>query len=48
LIQAGGETLRPEFQELINSIRNKEKCPDKQKKSIIEPIYDKGDKTVMK
>lgn len=45
LIQAGGETLWSEIRKLINSIRNKQDLPDQWKKSIIVPVYKKGDKT---
>jgi hypothetical protein len=45
LIQAGGETLRPEIHKLINFIWNKEQLPDQWKASIIVPIHKKSDKT---
>jgi hypothetical protein len=45
LIQAGGKTLLPEIHKLVNSIWNKEELPDLWKKSVIVPIYKKGDKT---
>jgi sorting nexin-29 len=44
LIQAGGNTLRSETHRLINCIWNKEELPGQWKKSIIVPIYKKGDK----
>jgi hypothetical protein len=45
LIQVGGEILCSEIHKLINSIRNEEYFPDQWKRSIIVPIYRKGDKT---
>jgi hypothetical protein len=45
LIQAGGEILPSKIHKLINSIWNKEELSDQLKKSIIVPIYKKGDKT---
>jgi hypothetical protein len=45
LIQAGGEILRSETHELIDSISNKEELPDQWNESHIVPIYKKGDKT---
>jgi hypothetical protein len=45
LIQAGGETLRSEIHQLINSICNKEKLSDQRKEYVIVPIHKKGDKT---
>jgi hypothetical protein len=44
LIQAGGELLQSEIHKLINSICNKKELCD-QWKSILVPIYKKGDKT---
>jgi hypothetical protein len=46
-IQAGGETMRSEIHELINSIWNKEELPDQWKESNIVPIYKKGDKIMV-
>jgi hypothetical protein len=46
LIQAGGNTFRPEIHKLINCIWNKEKLPEQWKESFILPNYKKGDKTV--
>jgi hypothetical protein len=45
LIQAGGETLRPDIRKLLNSIWNKEELPDQWKESIIVPVHKKSDKT---
>jgi hypothetical protein len=45
MIQAGGETLQSEIHKLINSIWRKEELPNKWKKSIIVPVYEKGDET---
>jgi hypothetical protein len=45
LIQAGGNILRSEIHEFINSVRNKEELPQQWKESIIVPIYKKDDKT---
>jgi hypothetical protein len=45
LIQAGGEILLSAIHELINSVWNKEKLPDKWKESIIVPDHKKRDKT---
>jgi len=45
LIKAGGKTIRSEIHQLIISIWNKEKLPEKWKESIIVPVYKKGDKT---
>jgi hypothetical protein len=44
-IQAWGETLRSEVHKFINSIWNKKVWHDMWKKSIIVPVYKKGDKT---
>jgi hypothetical protein len=46
-IKSGGETLRYEIHKLIHSIWNKEELPQQWKESIIVPIYDKGNKTVI-
>jgi hypothetical protein len=45
LIQAGGNILRSKIHKLINCIWNKDEFPDQWEKSIIVPIYKKGDKT---
>ena len=45
LIKAGGRTISSEIHTLINSIWNKQELPEESKKSIIVPIYQKGDKT---
>jgi hypothetical protein len=45
LIKAGGRTIRSEVHKLINSIWNTEKLPEQCKKSIIVPLYKKGDNT---
>jgi hypothetical protein len=45
LIRAGGNTLRSEIHKLFNYISNKEELPEQWKKSIVVPIYKKGDKT---
>jgi hypothetical protein len=45
LIHARHDTLWPEIQKFIRSIRNKEELPEQWKKSIIVPIYNKGAKT---
>ena len=45
LIKAGGRTICSEIHTLINSIWNKQELPEESKKSIIVPIYQKGDKT---
>jgi hypothetical protein len=44
LLQAGGEILRSEFQNLITSPWKKEESPDQQE-SIIVPLHKKSDKT---
>jgi sorting nexin-29 len=44
LIQAGRETLRSEIHKLIKLIRNKEELPPQWKKSVVEPVHEKGDK----
>jgi hypothetical protein len=44
LIKAGSETLYSEIHRLICSIWNKKELPQQWKKSIIVPIYKKGDK----
>ena len=43
LIKAGGRTLRCAIHKLIISIWNKKELPEEWKKSIIVPIYKKGD-----
>jgi hypothetical protein len=45
LIKAGGRTIHSEIHKLIYSIWNKKELPEEWKKSIIEPINKKGDKT---
>jgi hypothetical protein len=45
LIKAGGETLQPEVQKLINSIWSKKELPDQWKESITVQICKKGGKT---
>jgi hypothetical protein len=45
LIQAGENTLRSEIHKLINCIWNKQEFPEQWNKSIIIPIYTKGDET---
>ena len=45
LIKTGSRKNRSEIHKLINSIWNKEESPEEWKKSIIVPIYKKGDKT---
>jgi hypothetical protein len=45
LIKAGGRTIHCAIQKLIISIWNKQKLPEEWKKSIIVPLYKKGDKT---
>jgi len=45
LIKAGCKTLCCEIHKLIISIWNKEELPEECKKSIIVPIYKKGNKT---
>jgi hypothetical protein len=47
LYQAGGETLMFVIHKLINSILKKEEMPDQWKDSLIVPIYNNGDKTVI-
>jgi hypothetical protein len=47
LIQAGSEILWPKFHKFINSIWNKEVLPDQWKESIIIPVHEKGNKTVV-
>jgi sorting nexin-29 len=44
LIKAGGETLYSEIHRLICCIWNKEELSQQWKKSIIVPVYKKGDK----
>ena len=46
LIKAGGRTIRYEIHKLIVSIWEKEELLEDLKKSIVVPIYRKGDKTV--
>jgi hypothetical protein len=45
LIQAGGETLCPEFHKRIKLIWNKEELPHQWKESTVAPIHKNGDKT---
>jgi hypothetical protein len=45
LVQAGGEILQSYIHKLINCVGNKEEVTNQWKKSIIVPIYEKGDKT---
>jgi hypothetical protein len=45
LLQAGGNILHSEIQQIINSIWNKEELPQQWKEFIIVPTYGKGDKT---
>jgi hypothetical protein len=45
LIQVGGETLRPEMHEPINSVCSKEEFLRRWKKPITVPIYKLGDRT---
>jgi hypothetical protein len=45
LIKTGGRTVCFEIHKLIISIGNKEELPEGWKKSIIVPIYKKGNKT---
>jgi hypothetical protein len=45
LIQAEGNTLHSEIHELIHSIWNKEKLPQKWIKSVTVHIYKRDDKT---
>jgi hypothetical protein len=47
MIQAGGEILRSEIHQFINSIWSKVELPDQWKVLIIVPFYKKGDKTVV-
>jgi hypothetical protein len=47
LIQAGGEILRFIIHMLITSIWHKEKFLDQWRESIIVPVHNKGDKTVV-
>jgi hypothetical protein len=44
LIKAGGSTICSEVHKLINSIWNEEELPEQWKKSVIVPVYKKGDK----
>jgi hypothetical protein len=44
MIKAGGRTIHSKFRKLTNSIWNKKGLPEEWK-SIIVPIYMKGDKT---
>jgi hypothetical protein len=44
-IKAGGRKIHCAIHKLIISIRNKEELPEEWKKSMIVPIYKKGDKT---
>jgi hypothetical protein len=45
LILSGGITLRSDIHKLITCLSNKEELPQQWTKSIIVPIYKKGDKT---
>jgi hypothetical protein len=45
LVQAGGEILRSEIHNLINSISSKEELPEQWKESVILPVHKKGNKT---
>jgi hypothetical protein len=45
LIKVGGGIIRSEIHKLIICIWNKEELPGEWKKSVIVPIYKKGDKT---
>ena len=45
LFKAGGRTIRYDIHILITSVWNKEELPENFKKSIIVPIYKKGNKT---
>ena len=45
LIKVGGRAIRCEIHKLIIAIWNKEELPEEWKKSIMVPIYKKGDKT---
>jgi hypothetical protein len=45
LIQAGANILRSKIHKLINCIWNKDELPEQWEKSIIVPIYKKGEKT---
>ena len=44
LIKAGGRTIRSEIHKIINSISNKKELHEEWRKSIIVPLYKKGDK----
>jgi hypothetical protein len=48
LIKAGGRIIRCDIHKLIISIWNKEELPEGWKKSVIVPIYKKGDNTDLK
>jgi len=45
LIKAGGRKTRSEINKHINSTWNNEELSEQWKKSIIAPIYEKGNKT---
>ena len=45
LIKPGCRTIRSGIHKLINSIWNKEELPEQWKKSVIVPMYMKGDNT---
>ena len=45
LIKSGGRTICSEIHTFINSIWNKQQLPEEWNKSIIVPIYKKGNKT---
>jgi hypothetical protein len=45
LIQASGETVQSQIHKFINSVWIKEELPDQWKKSVLIPVYEKGNKT---